>query len=151
MGRGAFMGSRVIVFGLIFAGLASWNGAGAADAKRDHSYQKLKQAILSGKNISMTVDLAACHIHGTDKPGPSVRGSLHFEGFMIEADQSIAFATTHFTVKSDNTPMDEVLSFRIQPSGAIIARTRFLNASTYDVLHDSEFDCSIGNGTKFYW
>jgi hypothetical protein len=133
MGANAFMGSRAIGFSLVLADLATWSAARAADSRIDHSYQQLKKAILSGKNIRMNLDLAACHIHGTDKPGPNIRGSMHFEGFMVEADQSIAFSTTHFTVKADNTPIDEVLSFRVQPSGEMTVRTRLHNASTYVV------------------
>jgi hypothetical protein len=142
--------STVIGLSLILMGVASGRTARAAkDPGR--GYQKLEKAILDGKSISMTLDLAACHVHGTDKPGPNVRGSMRSEGYMIEADQTIAFATTHFTVKSDNTPIDEFLSFRVQPSGVVIARSRFLNASTYAVVHDATYDCAIGNGTTFHW
>lgn len=145
-----FMLSRVIGLNLILMGVASGSLAKAvADPKR--GYQKLEKAILDGKSISMTLDLAACHVHGSDKHGPNVRGTMRSEGYMIEADQTIAFATTHFTVKSDNTPIDEFLSFRVQPSGVVIARSRFLNASTYAVVHDVTYDCAIGSGMTFHW
>jgi hypothetical protein len=144
--------SREIRFGVVFVALATGCGmqtATAADV--DRGYQKLEKAIVNGKDIHMTVDLTACHVHGTDKPGPPVRGTLHFDGYMVEADRSIAFATTHFTMKSDNTPVNEFLSFTVEPSGIVTARTRFLNASTNVVFHDATFDCNLGKGTTFHW
>jgi hypothetical protein len=140
-----------IVFSLVFAIIVEQPDARAANPTVEHDYQELKDAILSGRNVGMTFDLAACHVHGTDSPGPNIRGGLHFEGFMVEPDETIAFSTTHFTVKADNTPMNEVLSFRVQPSGAMSARTRFVNAKTYEVVRDMEFDCSIGKGVAFHW
>jgi hypothetical protein len=123
----------------------------AIAAENDNSYAKLEHAILDGKDIRMTLDLGACFIHGTAKPGPAIRGSLHFDGYMIESDQSIAFATTHFTVRADNTPVDEFLSFKVQPTGKVDARTRFLSPSTYAIFHDAEFDCHLGKGIAFHW
>jgi hypothetical protein len=120
-------------------------------AEDDAAYVKLKQAIKSGKDIRMTLDLSACQVYGTDKPGPSVGGSLRFEGYMIEDNQKIAFATTHFTMRPDNTPVDEFLSFEVEPNGKVAARTRFLNPLTYAVLHDSQFDCALGRGIDFHW
>jgi VirK protein len=147
-----YMVSREINIGIVFVALAIGCGTQiAAAADIDTGYQKLEKAILNGKDIHLTIDLTACHVHGTDRPGPPVRGSLHLEGYMIEADQSIVFSTTHFTVKSDNTPVNEFLSFRVQPSGIVTARTRLLNASTYVVFHDEEFDCNLGKGMAFHW
>jgi hypothetical protein len=123
----------------------------AHTADNNPRYKQLEKAIMDGKDIRMTLNLAACFVHGTAKPGPSIRGSLHFEGYMIEPDQSIAFADAHFTVKPDNKPVDEFLSFRVQPSGKVSARSRFLNAATYEIFHDEEFDCSLGEGTTFHW
>jgi hypothetical protein len=144
--------SREIRFGVVFVALATGCGMQIVTAAHvDAGYQKLEKAIVNGKDIHMTLDLTACNVHGTDKPGPPVRGSLHFDGYMIEADQSIAFATTHFTMKSDNTPVNEFLSFTVQPSGTVTARTRFLNAWTNVVFHDARFDCKLGKGTTFHW
>lgn len=83
--------SRVIGLSLILMGVASGSTAKAV-ADLGRGYQKLEKAILDGKGISMTLDLAVCHVHGTDKPGPNVRGTMPSEGYMIEADQTIAFA-----------------------------------------------------------
>lgn len=123
----------------------------AIAAENYNSHANLEKAILDGKDIHLTLDLAACFVHGTAKPGPSIRGSLHFDGYMIESDETIAFATTHFTVRPDNTAVDEFLSFKVSPLGKVSARTRVLNPLTFAVLRDVEFDCEIGKGIAFHW
>ena len=123
----------------------------AIAAENNNSPANLEKAILDGKDIHLTLDLAACFVHGTAKPGPSIRGSLRFDGYMIESDETIAFATTHFTVRPDNTAVDEFLSFKVSPLGKVSARTRILNPLTFAVLGDAEFDCEIGKGTAFHW
>ena len=105
----------------------------------------LKNAVLEGKDIHIGLDLSKCVVPGSDKPGPSISGSLHFDGYMIEEDQSIAFSTTHFTMKHDNTPVNEFLSFKVLPTGKVLTRTRFLNP-TYAVFHETQFDCELGEG-----
>jgi hypothetical protein len=68
-----------------------------------------------------------------------------------KSDETIAFATTHFTVRPDNTPVDEFLSFKVSPVGKVKTRTRVLNRSTFAVIHDVEFDCEVGKGIAFHW
>lgn len=118
-------------------------------ANRD--YVELKNAVLEGKNIRMTLDLSKCTVHGKTEPGPPLLGSLGFDAYMIEPDKSIAFSMTHFTVRNDNTPVDEFLAFRVLPDGAILARVRLLETMTHAVLHDSQFDCAIAKSTVFHW
>jgi hypothetical protein len=98
--------SREIELGVGFAALGIGCGMQIGTAAVvDPGCQKLEKAILKGKDIHVTLDRTACHLHGTDKPGPPVRGSLHFQDYMVEGDQSIVSATTHVTVKGDNTPV----------------------------------------------
>jgi len=124
-------------------------GAAAADANED--YLELTQAVLNGREIRATLDLSACLMHGTGLPGPPIRGSVRFDAFMIQSDQSIAFSMTHFTVRSDGTPVNEFLSFKVAPSGKVDAHSRFFNAATYAAVQESEFDCDIGRGMEFHW
>jgi hypothetical protein len=66
---------------------------------------------------------------------------------MIEGDQTVAFATTHFTLRADNTAVGEFLSVRAHPNGKVELRTAFLNPVTFSVSQESRFDCDIGQGT----
>jgi hypothetical protein len=70
---------------------------------------------------------------------------------MIEGDQTVAFATMHFTLRADNTAVDEFLSFRVRPNGKIDVRIAFLNPVTFSVSQESRFDCDIGQGATFHW
>jgi hypothetical protein len=69
---------------------------------------------------------------------------------MIQPDGTIAFATTHFTVRPDKA-VREFLSFRVHPNGRIEARTMVLDAVNDAVLKDTAFDCEIGKGATFHW
>jgi hypothetical protein len=66
-------------------------------ADDSHKYIQMKKVIIDGKDIHMTLDLAACFVHETAKPGPSIRGSIHFEDYMVGPDRTIAVAETRFT------------------------------------------------------
>jgi hypothetical protein len=145
------MRSWLLPLGLVLAVLTNLNDITEATAADEHNYAELESAVMDGKDIRITLDLSKCLLHGTDKSGPAVRGSLRFEGYMIQNDQSIAFATTHFTMRSDNTPVDEFLSFKVDPTGKVDAHTRFLNPVTYAVFHEADFDCNIGQGIAFHW
>jgi hypothetical protein len=123
--------------------------AAATDVNQD--YTALQKAVLDGKDIHMILDLSACVLHGGDKPGPAVRGSMRFDRYMIQHDQTIAFATTHFTVRPNRTPVDEFLAFKVRPNGSVNAHTTFLNPVTFAVTQESEFDCDIGRGATFRW
>jgi VirK protein len=57
----------------------------------------------------MVIDLAACR----SSTAPSVR----FDTYMVQADETIAFAMTHFTVRPDKTPASEFLSYRARSNG----------------------------------
>ena len=118
-------------------------------ANRD--YVELRNAVLEGKSIRMTLDLSKCTVHGRAEAGPPFLGSLGFDAYMIEPDKSITFSTMHFTVRIDNTPVDEFLAFKLLPDGTIFAHTRSLQAATYAVFHESQFDCAIAKSVVFHW
>jgi hypothetical protein len=138
------LGAPIVLFGACGVGTAT-----ATDVNQD--YSALQKAVLDGKDIHMILDLSACMVHGSDRPGPAVRGSMRFDGYMIQHDQTIAFATTHFTVRADQTPIDEFLAFKVRPNGSVNAHTSFLNPVTFAVIQESEFDCNIGLGATFRW
>ncbi|MEZ0083129.1 hypothetical protein ABIF72_005627 [Bradyrhizobium japonicum] len=75
---------------------------------------------------------------------------MRFDGYMIQPDGTIAFATTHFTVRPDKA-VREFLSFRVHANGRIEARTMILDAVSDAVLKDTAFDCEIGKGATFHW
>ena len=146
MRKYAFVGILALVF---LSSPRDSRRAVAEDVHRD--YSALKQALLDGKDIHTLIDLSMCQVHGTDKSGPPVRGVSHFEGYMIQADGTIAFAKTHFTVRADKTPVNEFLSYRLSANGKVEHHTIFLNGATFAVLHEAEFDCEIGKGVTFHW
>jgi hypothetical protein len=127
-----------------------WTRPAIADEPGNADYAALNKAIVDGKEFRMLVDLSACQVRGTGAAGPPVKASMRFDGYMIQPDGTIAFATTHFTVRPDKA-VREFLSFRVHPNGRIEARTMVLDAVNDAVLKDTAFDCEIGKGATFHW
>ena len=150
--QGTKMRSFTLGLGIVLAtltGFGDMRDAAAADANQTHD--ALEEAVLAGKNIQMVLDLSQCQVHGTDKSGPSIRGRLHFDGYLIQSDQSIAFSSAHFTMKDNKVPVTEFLSFKVFTTGKIDAHAIFLNPVTDSILKADEFDCEIGKGETFHW
>jgi hypothetical protein len=138
-----------IVFFAVMSSLSSVDHAIADEL--NPGYEALNDAVLEGKDVRMLIDLSMCQIHGTVNSGPSIKGVMRFDGFMIHTDGTIAFAATHFTVRPDKSPATEFLSFRVHVDGKIEAHTIVLNAATFAILQDTTFDCEIGKGAAFHW
>jgi hypothetical protein len=128
-----------------------WNGRDAAADELNLGYAALQKAVLDGKDVHVVIDLAACQAHGTDQAGPMIKASARFDAYMVQADGTIAFAMTHFTVRPDNTPVSEFLSYRVRTNGRVEMRTIVLNPATFALLQESAFDCEIGKGATFRW
>jgi VirK protein len=141
--------SSIVALVVLFNLWSSGHHAAADEPNPD--YVALQKAVLEGKDVHMVIDLAACKVHGTDKAGPTVKGSARVDAFMVQADGTIAFAMTHFTVRPDNTPVNEFLSHRVRTNGKVETRTIVLNPVTFAVLKESAFDCDIGKGATFHW
>ncbi len=133
----------------IVSSLLNNRHADAVESNPD--YTALNRAVRDGRDVHMLIDFSGCQLHGTNNSGPPVKGSMRFDGYMIQADETIAFATTHFTLRSDKSPVTEFLSFRVHTDGKMDARTVILNASTFAILQDTAFDCKIGKGATFNW
>jgi len=146
MPRYALMG--IMSAAILFSPLSSHR---AIADEPNPDYAALEKAVLDGRDVRMVIDLSACQVHDSDKSGPPVKGSLRVDGFMVQADGTIAFATTHFTVRPDKTPVNEFLSYRVRTNGKIEAHTTVLNPATFAVLREAAFDCDIGKGATFHW
>jgi hypothetical protein len=146
--RKAHMSLYIVLatFGMVVGMSAICN---SVSAETQQSYSELERAVLDGKDIHITIDLAQCVVHDTTKAGPPVRGDIRFDAYMIVGN-TIAFSLTHFTVRADNTPVNEFLSYRALSSGKVNVRSKFLNASTNAVIHEAEFDCNLGQGVTFH-
>lgn len=85
-----------VIVALMIVSASLTRDAVAAEPK-SADYAALSEAILEGKEPRMLIDLSACQVHGADIAGPPIKASIRFDGYMIQADGTIAFATTHMT------------------------------------------------------
>ncbi|MET4220808.1 hypothetical protein ACVWWG_006292 [Bradyrhizobium sp. LB7.2] len=139
--------SLIVALTIVFS---SWTCDAIADEPKNADYATLKDAILEGKEPRMLIDFSACQVHGAGLAGAPIKASMRFDGYMIQSDGTIAFATTHFTVRPDRS-VREFLSFRVHADGKIEAHTMTLGAVNFVVLKDTSFDCEIGRAVIFYW
>jgi VirK protein len=142
--------AMLLKWGVALAVVAGVGGNCNAAPAENQSYADFEKAVLDGKDIRMTLDLSNCAVEGTDKPGPSIRGSARLDAFMVLEDH-IAFSMTHFTVRSDNSPVTEFVSFEARPTGKVEVRSRAMNAATFAVFRDAAFDCELGKGIALHW
>lgn len=139
--------SLIVALTIVFS---FWAYDATAGEPKNADYAALKDAILKGKDPRMLIDFAACQVHGTNLAGAPIKASVRFDGYMIQADGTIAFATTHFTVRP-NRSVSEFLSFRVHVNGKIEAHTMTLGAVDFVVTKDTSFDCEIGEAATFHW
>lgn len=111
----------------------------------------LESAVMAGKDIRVILDLSRCIEHGTQIPGPAVRGSVRPDTFMILSDHSIAFSNTHFTVPADNKPVQEFMKYRANGDGKFEFQTMVLDPINFSVLRKNQYDCEVNKGVKFFW
>jgi hypothetical protein len=111
----------------------------------------LAAAVMAGKDIRVTLDLSLCTVSGTSLPGPANRGSVHPDAFMVLKDGTVSFSNTHFTVRSDNRPVQEFMKYRVQPDGKVEFQVIALDATNLGVLDKKQYDCAVRNGVSFYW
>jgi hypothetical protein len=145
---------RIFIFAarVVLAGVIWHTGMRTVVAQNvNPDYASFAKAVLDGRDVRLILDLSRCTGQGGEVRGPQVRGSMRFDGYMIEGDQTVAFATTHFTVRTDDTAVDEFLSFRVHPNGKVDVRTAFLNPVNFSVTREARFDCEIGQGATFHW
>jgi hypothetical protein len=141
------LATSVVLMGMIW--LAAISTAVAKGVNAD--YASFENAVLDGRDIRLTLDLSRCTGPSDQASGAQVKGSIRFDAYLIQSDHTVAFATTHFTLRTDNSPVDEFLSFRVHPNGKVDVRTAFLNPVTFSVIHELQFDCDIGSGATFHW
>ena len=137
---------------VVLAGVICHAAIGAAVAQGvNPDYASFENAVLNGRDVRLSLDLSRSTGPGVEARGPQVRGSLRFDAYVIRSDKTVAFATTHFTLRTDTTAVDEFLSFRVHPNGKVDVRTAFLNPLTFSVMQEAQFDCDIGQRATFHW
>lgn len=124
----------------------SWS-SGSFAMKPDSA--SLATAVMAGKDIHVTLDLSLCTEPGTLFPGPAHRGSVHPDAFMVLKDGTVAFSNTHFTVRSDDRPVQEFMKYRVHPDGKVELQVIVLDAG--HLLNKKQYDCAVSHGVSFYW
>lgn len=142
-----------IALAVIGMGLSSLGEAVSARhlVSFEQGYQQLKRALLSGKNVAVSLRLEKCILSGTTQAGPNLQGGTRIHRFLITEDQHIAFSDAHQTLNGENWPVTEYILYDVSPDGGVQIRTAFANSANRTATQRATYQCMIGNGVEFHW
>ena len=91
--------------------------AGHAEARQRpisaSSYDRVANALLSGKDTTVVVDFARCSASDRTLPPLKIKAGLHIRSFIIPDGKFIAFSDAHSTLDRRGTPVTEYLRYHV--------------------------------------
>ncbi|AJQ97623.1 VirK family protein [Gynuella sunshinyii] len=114
--------------------------------------ESLVNALENGAIVNASVDLSAC----TRQDGGTAsqtRGGLTVSPYRLQADGTLSFSDSHFTVSTrSGTPMPimQFLRYSVKPEGAITVTSFIFSVPDYRLTSEVGFDCAINDGVSFH-
>jgi len=111
-------------------------------------YSQLRNALLSGKNVVVTIHFDKCTVPGGGVTNLHFSGGFRINEFVIPNDGYISFSDVHSTLETDNTPVTEYVRYLMRPDGAVtIGFTTVSREGT--VVRESKFICEHDRAIQF--
>jgi hypothetical protein len=114
------------------------------------TYSQVRDALTSGKRLSITVRFDRCNDMATTKPGPPVAGGALIDGFLAHGADSLAFANVHETLDEENRPLTEYIRYRVGARGGVEIRATMVDKGSGQLRHEVVYDCPIGQAATFH-
>ncbi|WFU14779.1 VirK family protein [Bradyrhizobium sp. CB3481] len=114
-------------------------------------YAAVLNALQTGKNVKLLLDLTRCTTADGGKPGPATQGGLVISAFRVTAQNGISFANAHQTVDSSGHAVTEYIRHSLSREGKLTVRASKLAAGATEVVNQGEFVCELPDGAKFVW
>lgn len=126
---------------------------GSSRASEPSQFDSLRDRLLSGAPTVSILHLDKCDHpdNKTASKGSSI-GGLRINSFRVspEPDPQIAYSHNHFSVRSDGTPILELIQYRVKSSDVATITVRMLSPKTYEqVAEPSVYNCRLGTGIEF--
>ncbi|KHK51025.1 signal peptidase [Ralstonia sp. A12] len=109
-----------------------------------------EHALAAGKQLSATIDLTRCNGDTGNTPAGTTRGGLTVGAYRILPDNTLSFADTHFTVKSDGTPITQFLRYTIDTTGTARFSSYIFAMPAYTLQSQVSYTCQLGDGVKLF-
>jgi VirK protein len=148
---------KAVTFAFLFAGLLATPGASKAQVSQPQTYAAVRQALIDGKRVTVTMDFGKC-------PGDRIPigSGLAIQSFMINdasTNAHIAFSDLHPTVQRVGNSVDgrianEFIRYTVEPRSpkdtvTLDVYTWPPGATTAVLKHTTI--CQLGNGAMFNW
>jgi hypothetical protein len=131
--------------GVIAAPTESSDSPHVSPAKK---YSKLRNALLSGKNVVVTIHFDQCTVPGGGATNLHFSGGFRINEFVIPNDGYISFSDVHSTLEPDNTPVTAYVRYLMKPDGAV--KIGFTTVSREGrVVRESTFICVDDRAIQF--
>jgi len=110
----------------------------------------VEHALAAGKQLNATIDLTRCTGDTPNTPAGTTRGGLTVSAYRILPDNTLSFADTHFTVRSDGTPITQFLRYTIDTTGTARFASYIFAMPAYTLQSQVSYTCKLGDGVKLF-
>lgn len=139
----------------MIAGCAAMMLAGHADARQRPtsvaSYDRIANALLSGKDTTVIVDFAHCSASDRTLPPLKIKAGLHIHSFIIPDGKFIAFSDVHSTLDRSGAMVTEYLRYHVNRDNTVEVDHSTLAGNGNGVGVAAAYTCKIGDGVHFTW
>jgi hypothetical protein len=113
-----------------------------------HDVAAVKLALGAGLRVSAAVNLALCQPANGGAPSQT-QGGLLVSPYRIQADGTLSFSDSHFTVSNAGKPITQFLRYVVRPDNAITVTSYIFSMPDLAPLNEAAFNCQLGNGVSF--
>lgn len=124
-------------------------GESETDSAQLGGYSRVLGALTSGRAVAVVVNFSQCVVVGTGAGGPQVVGGFVINDYLVPNNQFIAFSDVHETLDPQNARVTEYTRYQVMPDGKTSIRTTSVRLSDGALIHQVEYQCTLGKGINF--
>lgn len=111
----------------------------------------IQQALASGSDVAVAIDLSQCTANSANATPTRTRGGLRIEAYRIVEDGTLSFSDGHFTVARDGQPIQQLLRYQVRPDGTIDFTMFVFDLPSYQQRSEPvAYRCAINQGLRFH-
>lgn len=141
------------LFKKIIAGIAIGCAAQLAQASSTTALTTVtdvERALMSGANVTVTLDFSKCTNNDASAAPSSTRGGLKITAFRILANGTISFADQHETIDSKGQPILQILRYQVKPDGGVGFTLNTFSLPSYSTIPAVAYTCAVNQGVYFF-
>jgi VirK protein len=121
----------------------------AGDEPASSQYREVVNALQTIKPVRLLTDLGQCSNEGAGKHGPSLKGGLSINTFIVLPGRGLFFSDVHQTLDEENQPVTEYVRYNLTTDDRLrVSLTRIVNSA---VAKQDIIVCQMPLGARFVW